>query len=217
MALILAATRRMSETEAILRAGGWDGFRADRAGSGSGCRARRSASSAWAASARRRRDGRRSASGCASSTSTAPPVGPFDFAAEALPSIAAVHGGGGRRLAPHPRRRRQPRADLGRAARGDEADGATSSTPRAATSSTRRRWSRRSPRGGSPARGSTSMPRSRRCRTACSRLPNVTLLPHIGSATVETRTAMGMLAVDNLDRLLRGRRRCPRGWFNQQS
>jgi lactate dehydrogenase-like 2-hydroxyacid dehydrogenase len=29
-------------------------------------------------------------------------------------------------------------------------------------------------------------------------LSNVTLLPHIGSATVETRTAMGMLAVDNL-------------------
>ena len=29
-------------------------------------------------------------------------------------------------------------------------------------------------------------------------LPNVTLLPHIGSATIETRTAMGMLAVDNL-------------------
>ena len=26
----------------------------------------------------------------------------------------------------------------------------------------------------------------------------MTLLPHIGSATVETRTAMGMLAVDNL-------------------
>ncbi|MEM8657733.1 MAG: NAD(P)-dependent oxidoreductase, partial [Pseudomonadota bacterium] len=29
-------------------------------------------------------------------------------------------------------------------------------------------------------------------------LPNVCLLPHIGSATLETRTAMGMLAVDNL-------------------
>jgi lactate dehydrogenase-like 2-hydroxyacid dehydrogenase len=29
-------------------------------------------------------------------------------------------------------------------------------------------------------------------------LPNVTLLPHIGSATLETRTAMGMLAIDNL-------------------
>ena len=30
-------------------------------------------------------------------------------------------------------------------------------------------------------------------------LENVTLLPHIGSATAEVRTAMGMLAVDNLD------------------
>lgn len=30
-------------------------------------------------------------------------------------------------------------------------------------------------------------------------LDNVCLLPHIGSATVETRTAMGMLAVDNLE------------------
>jgi lactate dehydrogenase-like 2-hydroxyacid dehydrogenase len=29
-------------------------------------------------------------------------------------------------------------------------------------------------------------------------VPNVTLLPHIGSATLETRTAMGMLAIDNL-------------------
>ena len=29
-------------------------------------------------------------------------------------------------------------------------------------------------------------------------LENVTLLPHIGSATVETREAMGMLAVKNL-------------------
>ncbi len=29
-------------------------------------------------------------------------------------------------------------------------------------------------------------------------LPSVTLLPHIGSATLETRTAMGMLAAENL-------------------
>jgi lactate dehydrogenase-like 2-hydroxyacid dehydrogenase len=36
-------------------------------------------------------------------------------------------------------------------------------------------------------------------------LPNVTLLPHIGSATVETRTAMGMLAVDNLVAFFEGR------------
>jgi glyoxylate reductase len=34
--------------------------------------------------------------------------------------------------------------------------------------------------------------------SALTTLPNVTLLPHIGSATLETRTAMGMLAVDNL-------------------
>ncbi|MDD3446813.1 MAG: D-glycerate dehydrogenase [Zavarzinia sp.] len=33
-------------------------------------------------------------------------------------------------------------------------------------------------------------------------LPNVFALPHIGSATIETRTAMGMCAVDNLDAVL---------------
>jgi lactate dehydrogenase-like 2-hydroxyacid dehydrogenase len=32
----------------------------------------------------------------------------------------------------------------------------------------------------------------------------VTLLPHIGSATMEARTAMGMLAVDNLDAFFAG-------------
>ena len=37
-------------------------------------------------------------------------------------------------------------------------------------------------------------------------LPNVFLLPHLGSATVETRTAMGMLALDNIDAVLAGRR-----------
>ncbi len=35
-------------------------------------------------------------------------------------------------------------------------------------------------------------------------LDNVTLLPHIGSATIEVRTAMGMLAVDNLDAFFQG-------------
>jgi lactate dehydrogenase-like 2-hydroxyacid dehydrogenase len=34
-------------------------------------------------------------------------------------------------------------------------------------------------------------------------LPNVFLLPHMGSATVETRTAMGMLALDNIDAVLK--------------
>jgi lactate dehydrogenase-like 2-hydroxyacid dehydrogenase len=36
-------------------------------------------------------------------------------------------------------------------------------------------------------------------------IDSVTLLPHIGSATVETRTAMGMLAVDNLIAHFEGR------------
>lgn len=35
-------------------------------------------------------------------------------------------------------------------------------------------------------------------------LENAFLLPHIGSATVETRTAMGMRALDNLDAFFRG-------------
>lgn len=36
-------------------------------------------------------------------------------------------------------------------------------------------------------------------------LPNTFLLPHIGSATVETRNAMGFCAVDNLDAVLSGK------------
>ena len=35
-------------------------------------------------------------------------------------------------------------------------------------------------------------------------LPNTFLLPHLGSATVETRTAMGMRALDNADAFVRG-------------
>ena len=37
-------------------------------------------------------------------------------------------------------------------------------------------------------------------------LENVVLLPHIGSATVETRTAMAQLAVDNCLAILNGKR-----------
>ncbi len=36
-------------------------------------------------------------------------------------------------------------------------------------------------------------------------LQNTFLLPHIGSATLETNTAMGMLALDNIDAVLAGR------------
>jgi lactate dehydrogenase-like 2-hydroxyacid dehydrogenase len=35
-------------------------------------------------------------------------------------------------------------------------------------------------------------------------LKNTFLLPHVGSATVETRVAMGMLALDNIDSVLAG-------------
>ena len=37
-------------------------------------------------------------------------------------------------------------------------------------------------------------------------LPNVTIVPHLGSATVETRAAMGLLAAENLFAALDGRR-----------
>lgn len=40
--------------------------------------------------------------------------------------------------------------------------------------------------------------------TELQELDNVSLLPHIGSATLEVRTAMGMLAVDNLDAFFAG-------------
>jgi lactate dehydrogenase-like 2-hydroxyacid dehydrogenase len=36
-------------------------------------------------------------------------------------------------------------------------------------------------------------------------LPNCFLLPHLGSATVETRDAMGFRALDNLDAFFAGR------------
>jgi glyoxylate reductase len=45
-------------------------------------------------------------------------------------------------------------------------------------------------------------------------LDNVTLLPHLGSATVETRAAMGLFAVENLLNGVAGRR--PRGVLNPE-
>jgi len=36
-------------------------------------------------------------------------------------------------------------------------------------------------------------------------LENVVLLPHLGSATVETRDAMGYLVLDGIDAVLAGR------------
>ena len=36
-------------------------------------------------------------------------------------------------------------------------------------------------------------------------LPNTFLLPHIGSATIETKTQMGFLLLDNLDAVFAGK------------
>lgn len=36
-------------------------------------------------------------------------------------------------------------------------------------------------------------------------LPNVFLLPHLGTATIETRTLMGMRGLDNVDAALAGK------------
>ena len=68
-------------------------------------------------------------------------------------------------------------------------------------------WSRRCGRARSRARRSTSSSASPRSRRACSGLENVVLTPHLGSATRDTRVAMGMLCVDALRAvLLEGRR-----------
>lgn len=40
---------------------------------------------------------------------------------------------------------------------------------------------------------------------ACLDLPNTYLLPHLGSATAETRDRMGFMALDNIDAVLQGR------------
>ncbi len=51
-------------------------------------------------------------------------------------------------------------------------------------------------------RVSTSTPTSRACRPALLGRDDVVLLPHIGSATIETRQAMVELTLANVDRFL---------------
>ena len=205
IALMLAATRRMSETEAI----------AARAADGTA-----SAPTGWLGMGLQGKTlgivgmgrigqatARRAALGFGMRVVyfNRSPVGPFDFPAEALPTIEAVlaeadvvslhvPGGGGNRglISAERLAAMKPGAYLVNTARGDVVDEAALADGAGRA-------------GGSPAPGSTSTPRSRRCPRRCWRLPNVTLLPHIGSATLETRTAMGMLAVDNLEALLRRR------------
>ena len=203
IALMLAATRRMTETEAILRAGGWDGWRPT-AWLGMGLQGKTlgivGMGRIGQATARRAALGfgmrviyyNRSA------------VGPFDFAAEARPTVEAVlaeadvvslhvPGGGANagllsaeRLAGVKRG-----AYLVNTARGDIVDEAALAEALAD--------------GRLAGAGLDVFAEEPKVPAALLALPNVTLLPHIGSATLETRTAMGMLAVDNLEAFFAGR------------
>ena len=203
MALILAVTRRMSETEAILRSGGWDGFRPT-GWLGIGLQGKTlgivGMGRIGQATARRAALG----FGMRIAYFNRSPVGPFDFPAEALPTIREVMaaadvvslhipGGGGNRAAISAEliAAMKPTAYLVNTARGDVVD-----EPALIAALAGRRIA---------GAGLDVYAEEPKVPEALVTLPNVTLLPHIGSATVETRTAMGMLAVDNLEAFFGGR------------
>ena len=194
MALVLAATRRMSETEAILRRGEWEGFQPTGC-LGMGLQGKTlgilGMGRIGQATARRAALG----FGMRIAYYNRSPVGPFDFPAEDCDTIEAllsradvlslhVPGGGPQPLTPERISLMKPGAYLVNTARGDVVDeGALAAALGAG---------RLAGAGLDVFANEPEVPR------ALLDLPNVTLLPHIGSATLETRTAMGMLAVDNL-------------------
>lgn len=194
MALILASTRRMSETEAILRRGEWDGFRptgwlgTSLQGKTLGILGMGRIGQATA---------RRAALGFGMRIAyfNRSPAGPFDFPAEPCPSIEAllaiadvlslhVPGGGPQPLTAERIAAMKPGAYLVNTARGDVLDEAALAGALAS--------------GHLAGAGLDVFAEEPKVPPALLALPNVTLLPHIGSATLETRTAMGMLAADNL-------------------
>ncbi|CAN5632016.1 D-glycerate dehydrogenase [soil metagenome] len=197
LALTLAATRRMSETERALREGRWDGFRATQwlgmglQGKvmgivGMGRIGQATARRAQAAFGMRVVYFNRSA------------VAGLDFPAEAKASIEAVmaeadvvslHIPGG------PANRglisakmiglMKPTAYLVNTARGDVVDEPALVAALAS--------------GRIAGAGLDVYAAEPEVPAGLLALESVTLLPHVGSATIETRTAMGMLAVDNLE------------------
>ena len=195
MALILAATRRMSETEALLRRGEWDGFRPT-AYLGMGLRGKTIGIVGVG------RIGRATARRCVAFGMEViyfnrSPVGPFDFPAKPRDSIEAVmaeadvvslHIPGGAenrgRISAALIGAMKPTAYLVNTARGDVVD-----EPALVAALAARRIA---------GAGLDVFAEEPKVPPALLDIPGVTLLPHIGSATLETRTAMGMLAADNL-------------------
>jgi lactate dehydrogenase-like 2-hydroxyacid dehydrogenase len=196
MALILAATRRMTETEAVLRRGEWTSF-TPTGWLGAGLQGRTlgilGMGRIGQATARRAQRG----FGMRVIYYNRSPVGSLDFPAEARPSIDAVleqadivslhlPGGGSNagtidagRIA-----RMKRGAYLVNTARGDLVHEPSLIAALA--------------EGRLAGAGLDVYAEEPQVPEGLRALPNVTLLPHIGSATVEARTAMGMLAVDNL-------------------
>ena len=158
-------------------------------------RASASASSASAASARRSPSASRAMGMDVAYTGRKPQDVPYAFVPD-LSALAARVGFPGRRVSRAARRRATsstPRCSRRSAAR------ARSSTSRAARSSTSRRWSRRSQTGTIKGAGLDVFADEPHIPAALLAMDNVVLLPHVGSATRETRQAMGDLCKANLD------------------
>jgi lactate dehydrogenase-like 2-hydroxyacid dehydrogenase len=196
MALILAATRRMSEMEGVLRRGEWGGF-SPTADLGMSVQGKTlgivGMGRIGQATARRAVLG----FGMKAIYFNRSAVGPFDFPAEARPSIedvmaeadvVSLHapGGGANRglISAERIARMKPTAYLVNTARGDVVDEPALVAALAA--------------GRIAGAGLDVFAAEPKVPAELVALPNVTLLPHIGSATLETRTAMGMLAAENL-------------------
>lgn len=203
MALILAATRRMTESEAILRRGNWKQF-APTGFLGTGLQGKTlgivGMGRIGEATARRAHFG----FGMKIAYHSRSPKGPFDFPADGLSSlkrllavsdVVSLHlpGGGSNSglISAEELAAMKPGAYLVNTARGDLVN-------EAALAHALRE-------GRLAGAGLDVFAEEPHVPEALLTLPNVTLLPHIGSATVETRTAMGMLAVDNLEAFFAGR------------
>ncbi len=202
MMLILQATRRASEMEALLRRGGWGGF-SPTAMLGMSIQGKIlgivGMGRIGQATARRAVLG----FGMKAIYFNRSSVGPFDFPAESRPSIEAVMqeadvislhapgGGANRHLISAERiALMKPTAYLVNTARGDVIDEAALTAALA--------------EGRIAGAGLDVFEREPQVPAELIAIPSATLLPHIGSATLETRTAMGMLAAENLIAHFRG-------------